>query len=198
MPSNAVRSVDSAWGGSRTSPSSCDPPDRFTHPICSALWAATLPACGRVSCGAEREGGLIDLDQVLKQAAIRIDHPQLPSPSWAWSCRAEIPVYAVAGAERPNTGRTLLNMLRLRQPRLGWTMTNSCLCRNFLRFCGTNVTKCDRRPVHNSTDGRTRQLRLQALGPGARRHRRMASMPPWPKRLRLLHFARHLRLDAQI
>ena len=36
--------------------------------------AATLPACGRVSCGAEREGGLIDLDQVLKQAAIRIDH----------------------------------------------------------------------------------------------------------------------------
>ena len=39
-----------------------------------ALWAATLPACGRVFCGAEREGGLIDLDQVLKQAAIRIDH----------------------------------------------------------------------------------------------------------------------------
>ena len=73
-------------------------------------------------------------------------------------------------------------------------MTNSCLCRNFLRCCGTNVTKCDRRPVHNSTDGRTRQLRLQALGPGARRHRRMASMPPWPKRLRLLHFARHLKV----
>ena len=37
------------------------------------MWAATLPA-GRVFCGAEREGGLIDLDQVLKQAAIRIDH----------------------------------------------------------------------------------------------------------------------------
>ena len=64
------------------------------------------------------------------------------------------PACSVAGAERPNTGRTLLNMLRLRQPACGSTMTNSCLCRNSLRRCGTNVTKFNRRRVLDSTDGR--------------------------------------------
>ena len=39
-----------------------------------ALRAAALPACGRVFCGTEREGGLIDLDQVLEQAAIGVNH----------------------------------------------------------------------------------------------------------------------------
>ena len=38
-----------------------------------------------VFCGAEREGGLIDLDQVLKQAAIRIDHGTAACPR---NCRA--------------------------------------------------------------------------------------------------------------
>ena len=112
MPSNAVRSVDSAWGGSRTSPSSCDPPDRFTHPTCGSS------------------------------------------------------VYAVAGAERPNTGHTLLNMLWLRQPRRGSEMANSCLCRNFLRRCGTNVTEFNRWRVLDSTDGRAP---ASSAGPGGRR-----------------------------